>query len=301
MIEIVTVIPIVLFVDEGRHAPPREGRSWVQIGLGAWGTDILKERSYVWLLISRLFFLMAPSVLFFLGLFFLVRTLNIPIEDSGGPIFIITLVVGAVTGLATFPAAWLSDRIGRKRVIYLAIALGMIGMSAVAIAPSFPFMVVALIPVGISAGTFLAVDWALMTDIIPKATSGRYMGISNVATAVSGPAARLISGILLTVLVLIGLPGGAGSEAPADQSSLYEIAPRICMAVTLVFFAIAACCAAPRRRDAPRGLRVRPGNLHSSDRSDHRRADRANSRPGGSRLRSSHRPADARAAAVASC
>ena len=54
-------------------------------------------------------------------------------------------------------------------------------------------MVLALIPVGISAGTFLAVDWALMTDIIPKATSGRYMGISNVATAASGPLARLSS------------------------------------------------------------------------------------------------------------
>ena len=28
----------------------------------------------------------------------------------------------------------------------------------------------------------LAVDWALMTDIIPKAATGRYMGLSNVAT-----------------------------------------------------------------------------------------------------------------------
>ncbi len=39
---------------------------------------------------------------------------------------------------------------------------------------------------GISAGIFLAVDWALMTDIIPKASSGRYMGLSNVATASAG-------------------------------------------------------------------------------------------------------------------
>jgi Na+/melibiose symporter-like transporter len=116
VIEVVTMIPILLFVDEGRSAPSREGRSWVQIALGAWGLDILKERSYVWLLISRLFFLMAPAVLLFLGLFYLIRTLHIPVEHTGGPLTIITAVLGGVTGLATFPAARLSDRFGRKPI-----------------------------------------------------------------------------------------------------------------------------------------------------------------------------------------
>ena len=41
-----------------------------------------------------------------------------------------------------------------------------------------------------SAGAFLAVDWALMTDIIPKATAGRYMGILNAGTAMAGPVYR---------------------------------------------------------------------------------------------------------------
>ena len=34
---------------------------------------------------------------------------------------------------------------------------------------------VIIIPLGVCLGVFLAVDWALMTDIIPKAESGRYM------------------------------------------------------------------------------------------------------------------------------
>ena len=50
---------------------------------------------------------------------------------------------------------------------------------------------------GISTGSFLAVDWALMTDIIPKASSGRYMGISNVATASSGVLATELGGRLM--------------------------------------------------------------------------------------------------------
>jgi hypothetical protein len=41
---------------------------------------------------------------------------------------------------------------------------------------AFEIALVALIGIGVSSGSFLAVDWALMTDIIPKATTGRYMG-----------------------------------------------------------------------------------------------------------------------------
>ena len=240
VIEVVTMVPLILFVNEGGHAPDRAGRSWLQIGLGAWGTDILRERSYVWLLVSRLFYLMAPTVLTFLGFFYLVRTLHIPVGETPAPLTIITAVLGITTGLTTFPAARLSDRIGRKRTIYMAIALGMAGMAGVAVAPSFVWMLPALVLVGLSAGSFLAVDWALMTDIIPKATSGRYMGISNVATAISGPLGRLIAGFVITGLVLLGLPQELWSAAPAEQSTFYETAPRFAMALTLVFFAISA-------------------------------------------------------------
>ena len=57
-------------------------------------------------------------------------------------------------------------------------------------APSIPVAVLGASIFGIAAGTFLAVDWALMTDIIPKASSGRYMGISNLATGSAGTIAQ---------------------------------------------------------------------------------------------------------------
>ena len=53
--------------------------------LGAWGTDILRERSYVWLLVSRLFFLMAPTLPLFLGLYYLTPVAGRPDEDSRAP------------------------------------------------------------------------------------------------------------------------------------------------------------------------------------------------------------------------
>jgi MFS family permease len=240
VIEIVTMVPILLFVHEGRQAPSRDGRSWVQIALGTWGLDVLRERSYVWLLVSRLFFLMSASMVTFAGIYFLERSLGLSQDETARPLIIIAGVLGITTGIVTFPAARLSDRVGRKRMIYVAIGVGVLGVLGVSAAPSFPLMLAALVLVGVSSGTFLAVDWALMTDIIPKATSGRYMGLSNVATALSGPVSRTTGGVLLTVLVLAGLPAGAPPDAPATVSSLYAAGPRIAIGLTVLFFAISA-------------------------------------------------------------
>jgi MFS family permease len=240
VVEVVTMIPLVLFIREGRSAPSRAGRTWAQIALSAWGTDILRERNYVWLLISRLFFLMAPTLPLSLGIFYLRQSLGSSDELAAIQIFIIAGVVGVTTGLATLPAARLSDRFGRKTMIYAGIAIGILGNIGVALAPGFEIALVALVLVGISSGSFLAVDWALMTDIIPKATTGRYMGISAVATGLAGPLGRFIANPLLTVLIVIGLAAGLDPTTSADQSSFYATGPRLVILLGVVFFVISA-------------------------------------------------------------
>jgi MFS family permease len=240
LVEVVTMVPLVLFVREGRQAPSREGRSWPQIALSAWGTDILRERNYVWLLVSRLFFLMAPTLPLSLGVFYLRQSLGSSDDLAGTQIFLIAGVVGVTTGLATLPAARLSDRFGRKNMIYAGIAIGILGNVGVALAPSFEVALAALVFVGISSGSFLAVDWALMTDIIPKATTGRYMGISAVATGLSGPLGRFMANPLLTLLIVIGLAPGLDPAVDSGQSSFYALAPRLVILLGVIFFIISA-------------------------------------------------------------
>jgi MFS family permease len=99
--------------------------------------------------------------------------------------------------LSAVPGGWISSRIGRKPVLYVAIALGIVGAAVIAVAPAYWMVVAAAVPIGICSGVFLGVDWALMTDIIPKAESGRYMGISNIAVAGAGPIASTVGGVLV--------------------------------------------------------------------------------------------------------
>src|SRR5207249_11537939 len=87
------------------------------------------------------------------------------IPVTSGPGALLTLI-------STIPSAKLSDRVGRKPVIYAACAIGALGMAVTAVAPSIEIFVLGVVAIGVASGTFLAVDWALMTDIIPKAASG---------------------------------------------------------------------------------------------------------------------------------
>ncbi|HLA17447.1 MAG TPA: MFS transporter [Candidatus Limnocylindrales bacterium] len=212
LIELTTMLSVVLRVREGSAPRDRAGRSWWSIGREAWGTDVLRERSFVWLVGSRFFVLVAAGTLLNLALFYLAQTHGMGQAEAIGLIPLVLGVATASTVLSVVPAGRISDRVGRKTVIYVSCAVGAIGLAIVAAAPSIPVALLGVVLYGISTGTFLAVDWALMTDIIPKAASGRYMGISNVATASSGIVAIAVGGTIMD-LVNEGFGRGMGPRA----------------------------------------------------------------------------------------
>jgi MFS family permease len=222
LVELVTMAAVVLRVGEGQPPKPRNGKSWGTIAREVWGTDVLKERSYVWLLASRFFFLMGGAVLVNLILTYLKQTHNLG-EDAANStnlVMLVTIVIANV--IAIIPSARISDRIGRKPVIYASCVIGFIGIVLAALAPAVPLAIVGGALFGASAGTFLAVDWALMTDIIPKASSGRYMALSNVATTSSTVIAVATAGLLLdTVNITFGL--GLGPRAAYLLGGAYYV------------------------------------------------------------------------------
>ena len=215
VLELLTMLSVVFRVREGPPPKSRDGRPWRSIAAEAWGTDILRERSFLWLVASRLAILMGGSVLTSLAVFYLARTMGLSERDTGLVFIPMVGLVAIGTVASVVPAARISDRIGRKPVIWTSCALGAAGLAIVASAPILPVAFVGALLYGISAGTFLAVDWALMTDIIPKASSGRYMGLSNVATASAGVLAIAVGGTLMDVV------GGPALDGSGPRAALW--------------------------------------------------------------------------------
>lgn len=195
VVEVATMIVLVVSVDEGPPAPVRT-RSWWRIGLSAWGTDLLHEANVLWLLLVRLLFLGAVAATN-LGTTYFVRAHGLSPENAAGLLFIGTLLVGITTAAAALPGGRLSDRFGRRPLITVACGIAALGMAGVAVAPSPALAIAAFVPFGLGTGIFLSVDWALMTDVIPKATAGRYMGILNAGTAAAGPVFLIVAGFVL--------------------------------------------------------------------------------------------------------
>ncbi|MEP6680808.1 MAG: MFS transporter [Chloroflexota bacterium] len=235
VVEVVTMVILVATVDEGRGAPVRT-RSWSQIALSAWGRDILQQRDVLWLLVVRLLFLGAYNATA-LALGYFRRSHGLSAADADTTVLIATAIVGVCTALAAIPGGRLSDRFGRRPVIWAAAAIAGLGMAGVAVAPSPQLAVAAWVPFGIGMGLFLSADWALMSDVIPKETAGRYMGILNAGTAMAGPVYVVVAGPLQDLVArTVGDPMG----------------PRAAMGIAALFVGLAALTLTqvdPRRRE----------------------------------------------------
>ena len=238
VLEFATMLSVVIRVNEGRAAKPRNGRSWRSVGMEAWGTDILRERSFVWLVGSRWFVLMGMTMLTNFALFYFVDSFGLTQSETGVPMLavLVAFIVGNL--VAVLPAGRASDRVGRKPVIYVACAVGSAGLAIVAVAPIIPVAVAGGLVMGVGFGMFLAVDWALLTDLVPKASAGRYMGISNVATATAGLVGLAIGGLLIDLSNAVISPG---------------IGPRVAFAMAVALLAIGAVLLRPVREPVRTG------------------------------------------------
>jgi MFS family permease len=230
---VVTMLVTVLLVPD--RAPPVDDQfdSPLAAFRHTFSLDLRAHRDFAWLMASRLLILMGVVGLqsfafyYFSDVFFPNDRKQTTLATS----VLLGLVV-LVALLVTLPAARLSDRIGRRRIIF---GGGLIGAAATVavIFSAYQLLPVGLVApvasalkvpelaaqtvlfgclIGIGFGAFLSVDWAFVTDVIPDAEAGRFLGFSNIATAGSGIIARLAAGSLLDHFNagprILGLPGG---------------------------------------------------------------------------------------------
>ena len=213
-------------VDDGPPAAPRNGRSWPSIALGTWDVGILHERSFVRMTMVRFLFLMGTGIFINISLLYLERVFAIQDRDERSLLWMGALGM-ALTGtiVAAIVGARISDRTGRKPVIWGAIAIAGTGIALLALAPTTSVALVGSLFLGAGSGAYLAVDWALMTEIIPLAASGRYMGIANIANSISGAIGLAIAGPIMDAYFRAG-------DAP--------MGPRVAVGIGVFALALAA-------------------------------------------------------------
>ena len=168
--------------------------------LATLGQDARRHASFTWWVVNRLMYFAAITSIQKFAPFFLMYVFGITIEEATSQYGTLIMVIGIFTLLSALPGGWLSDRFGHKRLVGVSGIMGAAGAAVLLGSvwlPNWTVIYTAGCITGLSAGLFTSTNWALGTDLAPRAEAGRYLGISNLAGAGAGMIGTGIGGLVI--------------------------------------------------------------------------------------------------------
>ena len=93
--------------------------------------------------------------------------------------------------LCSVLSGWLTDRIGSRRVLVAASLLSAAGCFLLISARDLPTMTLYSSLLGSGIGFFLTSNWALAAKLAPKGEAGKFLGLTNLATAGASALSKL--------------------------------------------------------------------------------------------------------------
>ena len=157
--------------------------------LGAFRIDFRQNTQYWWLIAERALFLLGIYGVQAFAQYYLQDVLRVPDPPRQTGDLLAAITIGLV--ILVLLGGWLTDRFGAKRMLYFASAATALGMLLMLFATSMTAVTVFGSIVGAGIGLFLRSNWALANALAPGEQAGKFLGLTNIATAGSGALARL--------------------------------------------------------------------------------------------------------------
>lgn len=197
---VVLVLPILLLVKD-TPLPRSAVRpfDWAEFWQGFWVSP-RKYPDFAWAWITRFLVWLGTALATVYLLYYLQDFLDYPEPAQGQTILIGLYGFGAI--LTTVIGGRLSDRVG-KRKIFVVVCSVVMGVAAAILAfiPNFGAACFGAFLLGTGYGVYLAVDQALITQVLPAASDrARDLGVINIANTMPQIIAPIIAAFLVTSL-----------------------------------------------------------------------------------------------------
>jgi MFS family permease len=139
-------------------------------------------------------------------LYFLQDVLGYTSDEAEDRVFLLTAVYALTLVLTTVVFGAWSDRLGRRKVFVIWSGLVSGGAAALlGIGQSWPAALAAAVVMGCAYGIYTAVDFALITQVLPAAIDrAKDLGVINIANALPQVVAPVLAGVLLAVVEASG-------------------------------------------------------------------------------------------------
>lgn len=193
-------LPLVLRIPDaalpaGQVAPFRLGRFVREFWISP-----RQHPDFAWAWITRFLMWLGTSMVTLYLLFYLKDGLRHPEPEQAQTM--LTALYGLGTILTAVVGGRMSDRSGKRKVYVLWASLVMAGAALIlAFVPTFAAAAVAALILGLGYGVYLAVDQALITQVLPAAADrARHLGVINIANAAPQVIAPVIAAPIVTQL-----------------------------------------------------------------------------------------------------
>lgn len=171
--------------------------------LGTLGKEARKNSSFVWWIVNRLMFLAAATSIQGSIFYFVMYAFKLSNEEASNMTGSLTSIIGIFIVLTALASGWISDRIGRTRLVALSGIVAAAGNLLLLITIWLPNLAIVYISgtiIGLATGLFMTANWALGTDLVPADEAGRYLGVSNLAGAGAGIIGAGIGGLVADMI-----------------------------------------------------------------------------------------------------
>lgn len=167
--------------------------------LGSFYVDPRADPDFAWAFASRFLLVMAYAFLVTYQAYYLLGQVGVDESQVAHRIYVGTLVQSGVLALMSPVAGRLSDRLGRRKV-FVAAAAGTyaVAMVVIATAGGLEGYLVGMAIGGLGFGAYMAVDLALVVDVLPRTESAaKDLGVLNIAGALPFALAPAVAPLVL--------------------------------------------------------------------------------------------------------
>ena len=142
-----------------------------------------KSPDFAWAFASRLMFVLAYAFLITYQAYYLLEKIGSTVAEVPQQIFLGTLAKSAVLIAAALTGGRLSDRTGRRKIfVFSASIVYGLALFVVAIASDFNGFLVGMAISGLGFGVYLAVDLALVVDVLPTPDTAAIRSMTSLCT-----------------------------------------------------------------------------------------------------------------------
>jgi MFS family permease len=164
-----------------------------------------RDPDFAWVLLTRLLMMLGIYTIQDFLQYYMSNVVGATHPEQATRNFVILVALSSiVTALA---AGWLSDRFGRKRIVYVSgVMMALVGLIFI-VTHSMPIVIAAGALFGLGYGAYLSVDWALVVDVLPSQRNfARDMGVWNIALSMPQVIAPALGGPLIDTFTRSGHP-----------------------------------------------------------------------------------------------